>query len=55
MKTIVIMSGMFVASWLGWLAGESLGFGFFGNFVLSSVASFAGIYVGWRITRRLDA
>ena len=49
MNKICIFLGMTVFGWLGWWVGEQVGF--MTAFVLSGLASIAGVYVGWRIHR----
>ena len=39
--------GVFVGGWLGWLLGGLLGIGW--AFVLSSLGSIAGVFIGWKI------
>jgi hypothetical protein len=41
--------GMTIGSYIGWWAGECLGFGFMGAFLVSSLGSLVGIYVAWRV------
>ena len=35
--------------WIGWWLGGLLGFEFFGEFVVSSIGSIAGVFIGWKI------
>jgi hypothetical protein len=47
--------GMTVGGYIGWWAGECLGFELMGTFLISSLGSLVGIYVAWRvITNYLD-
>jgi hypothetical protein len=41
-----------VFGWLGWFVGDFAGWGFFASFVLSSVGSLVGVYVGWKVAQR---
>ena len=41
--------GMSVGGYIGWWAGDSLGFGLMGTFLISSLGSLVGIYVAWRV------
>ena len=49
MTKLCMFVGMTVFGWIGWWLGAQIGFTT--AFVLSGVASMAGIYVGWRIDR----
>lgn len=51
MSRTVIYMGMVLGGWVGWWAGDLVGFGIMGSFLVSSLGSFAGIYLGWRVTR----
>jgi len=42
--------GMTVGGYLGWWAGDCLGLGIMGDFLLSSLGSLAGVLAAWRIT-----
>ena len=43
--------GVIVGGYIGWWAGDFIGLGLMGTFLVSSVGSIAGIYVAWRIMR----
>jgi uncharacterized protein YcfJ len=49
MNRLCIFVGMIVFGWIGWLIGAR--FGFMTGFVVSSIGSVVGVYVGWRINR----
>ena len=49
MNKLCIFLGMTVLGWMGWWIGDQVGF--MTGFVLSSIGSVAGVYVGWRINR----
>jgi hypothetical protein len=49
MNKFCIVVSMTVFSYLGWWIGAS--FGFAAAFVVSSLMSLVGVYVGWRINR----
>jgi len=49
MSKLCLFLGMTVFGWLGWWVGEKISF--MTAFVLSSFASMAGLYVGWRLHR----
>lgn len=40
-----------VGGWVGWTLGES--FGLLAAFLASGVGSILGVYLGWRVARRL--
>lgn len=47
--------GMTVGSYIGWWAGDYIGFGLMGTFLVSCLGSLVGIYVTWRVlTEYLD-
>ena len=47
---MLIFIGMTVGGYLGWWAGENLGFGLMGTFLISSLGSLIGIFVAWKAT-----
>lgn len=49
MNKIMFFLGTTLGGYLGWWAGESMGFDLMGTFLVSSVGSIAGIYAAWRI------
>jgi hypothetical protein len=49
MNRMLMFIGLTVGGYLGWWAGEYVGFGLMGTFVLSSLGSIGGIYVMWRV------
>ena len=49
MNRLLIFVGMTLSGYVGWWAGDYLGFGLMGTFLVSSLGSMAGIYVIWRI------
>lgn len=51
---LCIFGAALILSYAGWMAAEPLGLGFFGAFMLSGAGALAGVYLGWKIARRLD-
>jgi len=49
MNKLLIFIGMILGSWIGWWIGKHGGI--MTAFLLSSVGSLAGVYLGWRIWR----
>jgi len=49
MKKLCIIIGIIVFGWIGWWIGAKIGF--VTAYVLSTLGSMAGVYVGWRIYR----
>jgi hypothetical protein len=47
MSRLCIFMGMFIFGWIGWWLAS--GFGIMTAFIVSSIASMIGVYVGWRI------
>jgi hypothetical protein len=41
--------GMTIGGYIGWWAGDCLGCGLMGAFIISSLGSLVGIYVVWRV------
>jgi hypothetical protein len=50
MNRLCIFMGMVIFGWLGWWIGSKFG-GFMTAFIISSIGSMVGVYVGWRINR----
>lgn len=46
MTKLLIWIGIFIG---GWGLGGKLGFEFFGQFMISSLGSVAGVFIGWKI------
>lgn len=49
MNKVLFFLGTTIGGYLGWWAGEAMGFDMMGAFLISSVGSIAGIYAAWRI------
>lgn len=49
MRNLSIFTAMTILSWVGWWIGERSGM--LTAFLLSSLGSAVGVYVGWRIHR----
>jgi hypothetical protein len=49
MNKLCIFIGMTVLGWIGWWIGDTIGI--MTAFVLSTIGSLVGVYVGWRINR----
>ena len=49
MNRLCIFIGMIVFGWIGWWIGAR--FGLVTGFIVSSLGSIVGVYVGWRINR----
>ena len=43
----LIYVGMAIGGYVGWWAGDYIGFGLMGCFLVSSVGSFAGVCLAW--------
>ena len=52
MNKLCIFVGMMVCSTIGWMIGDRWGFGT--AFVLSSIGSLLGVYLGWKLARVLE-
>jgi outer membrane lipoprotein SlyB len=51
MSRLLIFIGMIVGGYVGWFAGDYMGLGLMTTFLVSTLGSIAGVYVGWRIMR----
>jgi hypothetical protein len=49
MTRLLMFVGMTLGGWLGWWAGECMGFELMGTFLISSFGSLVGVYVAWRV------
>lgn len=49
MNRVLFFAGTTLGGYVGWWAGEYMGFELMGTFLVSSLGSIAGIYVAWRI------
>lgn len=49
MARLLILIGLTIGGWLGWWLGAKLGLTT--AFILSSIGSIGGVYLGWRINR----
>lgn len=54
MDKLCILVASTVLGLVGWNAGAALGLGLFGSFGLSAVGSLFGVWVGWKVARRLE-
>jgi uncharacterized membrane protein YfcA len=54
MNKLCILAGTTIVSYVGWYLGELLGLEFWGCFLLSSVGSLVGVWVGWKVARKFD-
>ena len=53
MNRLLMFVGMTLGGYVGWWAGDYVGFGIMGTFLVSSLGSIAGVYLAWRIIERL--
>ena len=53
MNKLCIFAGTIILGYAGWYLGELAGFEFFGCFLVSSVGSIAGVWVGWKVAQKL--
>ena len=53
MTKLLIWTGITIGGWIGWWLGTKLGFEFFGNFMISSLGSIAGVFIGWKIAQEI--
>ncbi len=55
MNRLLMFVGMSVGGWVGWWAGDAIGLGLMGAFLVSTIGSVAGVYVAWKVlTNYLD-
>ena len=55
MNRLCIMVGTVAGGYAGWALGSAVGFDIGGSFLLSGAGSLVGVYVGWKIARKLGA
>jgi hypothetical protein len=46
---LLIFVGMTVGGYIGWWAGDAIGLGLMGTFMVSSLGSLVGIVVAWKV------
>jgi hypothetical protein len=51
MNRLLVFLGMTLGGYLGWWAGEAMGFGLMGVFLAGSLGSIAGVYGAWKIVQ----
>ena len=51
MNRLLMFVGMTLGGYIGWWAGDLMGFGLMATFLVSSLGSFVGIYAAWRVLR----
>ena len=54
MVKLCIFVGTTVLSYAFWYLGERVGFEFFGCFLLSGVGSVLGVWLGWKVAKKLE-
>ena len=54
MTKLCIFGGTTVVGYAAWYAGDAMGLGFFGCFMLSGLGSIAGVWLGWKVGRRFE-
>lgn len=52
LNRLCIFVGMIVMGYVGWFAGDAVGFDMFGSFMTSGVGSIIGVWFGWKIAQR---
>jgi len=48
---LCIFAGTTILGYAFWAVGELLGLGFFGCFIVSSIGSVAGVWLGWKVAQ----
>ena len=54
MVKLCIFVGTTVLGYAFWYLGEWVGFEFFGCFLLSGVGSVLGVWLGWKVAKKLE-
>jgi hypothetical protein len=49
MTRLLIFIGMIVGGYVGWWLGDYLDLGLMGVFLVSSLGSAAGVFLGWKV------
>jgi hypothetical protein len=53
MTKLLIWIGVFAGGWIGWWVAGKLGMSFYGQFLISSIGSIAGVFAGWKIANEI--
>ncbi len=51
---LCIFGGTLVGGYLGWWLGDALGLGFFWAYLISGAGSLLGVWLGWKLARKLE-
>ncbi len=54
MNKLCILAGTIVLGYAGWYLGVLVGLEFFGCFLVSSVGSIAGVWLGWKVAQHFS-
>lgn len=54
MTKLCIFAATTILGYVGWALGDAVGLGFGGSFVVSSIGSLVGVWVGWKVARRFE-
>ena len=49
MNRLLIFIGMILGGYIGWWAGDYIGLGLMGTFLVSVLGTVAGVYVAWKV------
>lgn len=54
MNKLCIFVGTIVVGYAGWALGGALGLDFGWSFLLSGIGSLVGVWLGWKVARKLE-
>lgn len=54
MNKLCCFAGATLFGYAGWFVAERIGWGLFGMFTISSLGSLLGVYLGWKVARKLE-
>jgi membrane protein implicated in regulation of membrane protease activity len=54
MNKLCCFVGATVVGYAGWFLADAIGWSFWAAFWLSSAGSLLGVYLGWKLARRLE-
>jgi uncharacterized membrane protein YfcA len=54
MTKLCCTGGATIAGYVGWYLADAGGMEFFGAFLVSGLASVLGVYLGWKLARKLE-
>lgn len=54
MNKLCILVATTIAGYAGWMVSDTFGLGFGWSFLLSSIGSLFGVWLGWKVAQKLQ-